>query len=47
MIMGVLNSGMSLLGLDIQIQSFIKGIVLLLAVALDIFNKRRAAGATK
>ena len=47
MIMSVLNSGMSLLGLGIQIQSFIKGIVLLLAVALDIFNKRRSASATK
>jgi hypothetical protein len=30
MIMGVLNSGMSLLGLGTQVQSFIKGIVLLL-----------------
>jgi putative multiple sugar transport system permease protein len=30
MIMGVLNSGMSLLGLGTQVQSLIKGIVLLL-----------------
>ena len=43
LIMGVLNSGMSLLGLGSEVQSFIKGFVLLLAVAFDIFNKRRAA----
>ena len=47
LIMGVLNSGMSLLGLGTEVQSFIKGLVLLLAVAFDIFNKRRAASATK
>lgn len=47
LIMGVLNSGMSLLGLGTEVQSFIKGFVLLLAVAFDIFNKRRAASATK
>lgn len=41
--MGVLNSGMSLLGLGSEVQSFIKGFVLLLAVAFDIFNKRRGA----
>ncbi|OYN96347.1 multiple monosaccharide ABC transporter permease [Enemella evansiae] len=43
--MGVLNSGMSLLGLGSEVQSFIKGFVLLLAVAFDIFNKRRGANA--
>jgi ABC-type xylose transport system permease subunit len=32
--MGVLNSGMSLPGLGTQVQSFVKGIVLLLAVDL-------------
>ena len=47
LIMGVLNNGMSLLGLGSEVQSFIKGFVLLLAVAFDIFNKRRAANATK
>jgi putative multiple sugar transport system permease protein len=47
LIMGVLNSGMSLLGLGTEVQSFIKGFVLLFAVAFDIFNKRRAASATK
>jgi putative multiple sugar transport system permease protein len=47
LIMGVLNSGMSLLGLGTEVQSFIKGFVLLLAVAFDIFNKRRSANASK
>jgi putative multiple sugar transport system permease protein len=47
LIMGVLNNGMSLLGLGSEVQSFIKGFVLLLAVAFDIFNKRRASNASK
>ena len=47
LIMGVLNNGMSLLGLGSEVQSFIKGFVLLFAVAFDIFNKRRAANASK
>jgi putative multiple sugar transport system permease protein len=47
LIMGVLNNGMSLLGLGNEVQSFIKGFVLLFAVAFDIFNKRRAASASK
>jgi len=47
LIMGVLNNGMSLLGLGSEVQSFIKGFVLLLAVAFDIFNKRRAANASR
>lgn len=44
LIMGVLNNGMSLLGLGVEVQAFIKGFVLLLAVAFDIFNKRRGGG---
>ncbi len=47
LIMGVLNNGMSLLGLGSEVQSFIKGFVLLLAVAFDIFNKRRASNSSK
>ncbi len=47
LIMGVLNNGMSLRGLGTEVQSFIKGFVLLLAVAFDIFNKRRATNASK
>ncbi|WP_165067808.1 multiple monosaccharide ABC transporter permease [Marisediminicola senii] len=47
LIMGVLNNGMSLLGVGIDYQQFIKGMVLLLAVAFDVFNKRRSANARK
>lgn len=44
LIMGVLNNGMSLLGVSTDYQQFIKGMVLLLAVAFDVFNKRRSGG---
>jgi putative multiple sugar transport system permease protein len=46
LIMGVLNNGMSLLGVETDYQQFIKGMVLLLAVAFDVFNKRRAGART-
>ena len=46
LIMGVLNNGMSLMGVGIDYQQFIKGMVLLLAVAFDVFNKRRAGART-
>ena len=42
--MGVLNMGLSILSVDAAWQMTIKGLVLLLAVAFDIFNKRRAGG---
>jgi putative multiple sugar transport system permease protein len=45
LIMGVMNNGMSLLGVGIDYQQAIKGLVLLAAVAFDVWNKRRAAGA--
>jgi putative multiple sugar transport system permease protein len=41
LVMGVLNNGMSLLGVAIDWQQFIKGMVLLLAVAFDVWNKNR------
>jgi putative multiple sugar transport system permease protein len=44
LIMGVLNNGMSILGLGTDYQQLIKGLVLLLAVAFDIFNKNRSGG---
>jgi len=44
LIIGVLNNGMSILGIGIDWQQAVKGFVLLLAVAFDVFNKRRAAG---
>jgi putative multiple sugar transport system permease protein len=43
LIMGVLNNGMSILGLGTDYQQLIKGLVLLLAVGFDIFNKNRSA----
>jgi putative multiple sugar transport system permease protein len=44
LIMGVMNNGMSLLGIGIDYQQAIKGLVLLAAVAFDIISKRRAGG---
>ena len=43
-IIGVLNNGMSIMGIGIEWQQAVKGFVLLLAVAFDVFNKRRAGG---
>ena len=40
MIMGVLNMGLSILSVDSAWQSVIKGLVLLLAVAIDVLGKR-------
>jgi putative multiple sugar transport system permease protein len=45
LVMGVLNNGMSLMGVVIDWQQAIKGLVLLAAVAFDVWNKRRTAGA--
>ena len=42
LIMAVMSNGMSLMGIDQSVQQMVKGLVLLLAVAFDIFNKRRA-----
>ena len=42
--MGVLNMGLSILSVDPAVQQAIKGFVLLLAVAFDLINKRRAGG---
>jgi len=41
LVMGVLNMGLSILAVDAAWQQSIKGLVLLLAVAFDVFNKRR------
>jgi putative multiple sugar transport system permease protein len=43
LIIGILNNGMTILGVGTEWQEFIKGMVLLAAVAFDVFNKRRAA----
>jgi putative multiple sugar transport system permease protein len=45
LIMGVMSNGMQLMGVDQSVQQMIKGLVLLLAVAFDIYNKRRASTA--
>ncbi len=42
LLVGVISNGMQLLGVDQSLQSVIKGLVLLLAVAFDVFNKRRS-----
>lgn len=43
LVMGVMNNGMSILGLGIDWQQGIKGLVLLAAVAFDIYNKNKAS----
>ncbi len=42
-VMGVLNNGMSLMGISIDWQQSVKGLVLLLAVAFDVWNKKRTS----
>jgi putative multiple sugar transport system permease protein len=44
LIMGVINNGMSLIGAPSERVMLVKGLVLLAAVAYDIWTKRRAAG---
>ena len=45
MFMGVLNNGMSIMGIAVDWQRVIKGFVLLLAVMFDIFVKKKNANA--
>jgi len=40
-VMGVLNNGMSILGIGVDWQQAIKGLVLLIAVAFDVYNKSK------
>lgn len=42
LIMGVMNNGMSILGIGIDWQQVIKGLVLLAAVIFDVYNKNKA-----
>jgi putative multiple sugar transport system permease protein len=42
-IIGVMNNGMSILGIGVDYQQVIKGIVLLAAVCLDVYNKNNRA----
>ncbi|MBE6054839.1 MAG: sugar ABC transporter permease [Clostridium sartagoforme] len=41
LVMGVLNNGMSILGVGSDMQMAIKGLVLLVAVAFDVFSKKK------
>lgn len=41
LVMGILNNGMSIMGVGIDWQQAIKGIVLLIAVAFDIISRKR------
>ena len=45
MVMGVLNNGMSIMGLPIDWQRIIKGLVLLAAVCFDVYAKKKNASA--
>ncbi|WP_433385709.1 multiple monosaccharide ABC transporter permease [Micromonospora sp. KLBMP9576] len=45
LIMAVMSNGMQLMGVDQSTQSVVKGLVLLVAVAFDVYNKRRAGAA--
>ena len=40
-VMGVMNNGMSILGIGIDYQQVIKGLVLLAAVCVDVYNKKK------
>jgi len=40
-IMGVMNNGMSIMGIGIDYQQVIKGLVLLAAVCIDVYNKNK------
>ena len=41
-VMGVMNNGMSILGVGIDYQQVIKGLVLLAAVCVDVYNKNKS-----
>ncbi|HHW68554.1 MAG: putative multiple sugar transport system permease protein [Epulopiscium sp.] len=43
LVMGVMNNGMSIMGLGIDWQQAIKGLVLLIAVAFDLFTKSKSS----
>ncbi len=43
LIMGILNNGMNILGLDVNLQKLVKGLVLLAAVAFDVLSQGHVA----
>lgn len=42
LIMGILNNGMSIMGISVFWQQIVKGLVLLLAVAFDVYSKSKS-----
>ena len=40
-LMGVINQGMNMVGVDSNYQKVVKGLVLLLAVVFDVLSKRQ------
>ena len=42
LIMGILNNGMSIMGISVFFQAIVKGLVLLFAVAFDVYSKSRS-----
>jgi putative multiple sugar transport system permease protein len=40
-IMGVMNNGMSIMGVGIDWQQVVKGLVLLAAVVFDVYNRNK------
>ncbi|NMA53125.1 MAG: sugar ABC transporter permease [Bifidobacterium sp.] len=45
LIMAVMSNGMSIMGISQPTQSVVRGVVLLIAVAFDVWNKKRSQGA--
>lgn len=45
LVMGVLNNGMSMMGIGTDIQRVVKGLILLLAVTFDIYSKSKSSNA--
>ena len=43
LVMGVLNNGMSMMGIGTDIQKIVKGLILLLAVTFDIYSKSKSS----
>ena len=41
LIMGILNNGMSIMGIGVDWQQAIRGLILLLAVVIDKYNQKR------
>jgi len=42
MVVGIINNGMSILGIGVDIQQVVTGLVLLAAVIFDVFSKSRS-----